>query len=483
MAYFGLSSSLRVSVGPGQFVADPRRQKMLQVGPVVMEVLRSAARGDAALADISTNLAEKHGIDSESAEVLALEALRQLQNSGLVEISSSKLTPKKMFESQLDVVGRALIALTYRCNFRCIHCLQGSKEFVPPPEMTTQEWRRVLREMSDLGITFLFVTGGESLLRKDAVDILEEAAQYAFPTRLYTNATLVNEEVADRLSRIDNLWVQVSLHGIDSATCDPFVGVKGAFDRITSAIRLLVERGVQVSVATAFRDELIPRMNEFPRFLGELGVNEWVPTLIMPMGCAFDNWRALRASDESMRTFMENLLRIASVYKGSEFEVYSPFSMRVLQGGRAVWNYSPALTFSCDLYGQYINVDPEGNVHPCDRLTTNILGNLRTESLQQVLSKKGEIARQKLDNLERMKQLGIWERCVKCSYRGLCGMGCPAILLQGQSLGEAEFDPVVCRIFSNCFDTIVKYSAYPAASAMLAALGGSGHPEPGNRGK
>lgn len=470
MAYFGLNSSLRASVGTGEYVADPNRQKMLQLSPLVMDVLRLASGGDVEVFDLPGRLAGKRDIDVGTAQVVALEALRQLQDAGLVTLSTSPIRPKKIFESSLDVVGRALIALTYRCNFRCIHCLQGSKEFVPPPEMTTREWFKALKEMSDLGITFLFVTGGEPLLRKDAIDVMREASEYAFSTRLYTNGILFNDELANRLSKMENPWVQISLHGIDPASCDSFVGIPGAFNRILRAIRMLVDHGVRVSVATAFRDDLISRMPEFPRVLSEMGVREWIPTLIMPMGCAFDNWRGLRASNDTIRSFVENLLRLASIYKGTDLDVYSPFSIRVLQGSRAVWEHPPALTFSCDLYGQYINVDPEGNVHPCDRLTTLTLGNLRNESLQEVLSKKDMIVRQKLENFEKLRRLGIWDRCMRCSYRNLCGQGCPAILLQGLSLGEEEFDPVVCRIFQNAFDIILKYSTAPTTQVMTAAV-------------
>ncbi len=475
MAYVGLSTSLRARQGDRTFVTIPNGQRIVEVSDYVMDLLQLAAPGGENLSDLTAQLASTHELDVGKAETLTLDALYLLRDYGLIAISESPLPSKTIFESTSDGVGRVLINLTYRCNFRCTHCLQGSKNVTFPPELNTEEWLRVIREISDVGMSMVFISGGEPLMRKDTLRILKETEQYALPTRLYTNASLVTKKQAELLARIEGLIVQVSLHGIDAGTCDPFVGIEGAFDRVRSAIQLLSEHGAQVSVATCFRNELVDRMDEFPPLLTEIGVSEWVPTLIMPMGCAFENWSAFKVSDEKIRDFMENLLRLSSIYKGTDLEIYSPFDVRLLQGGRGMWEGTPRLTFGCDLYGQYINIGPQGDVHPCDRLTNLALGNIQDASLETILSNKHEIAIQKADNLNLLKLRGIWQRCSECAYRNLCGMGCPAILFQGREMGEEEYDPVVCRMFRTSFDVLLKYSTSWAAQAIRGAISSPSH--------
>lgn len=479
MAYAGLPTSLRVSHGETSFVTVPKDQRIVKVSDFAMELLKLAAAGNTSLFDLTTRLARAYEIDTSRAEVLTLEAIYALRNYGLVVLSESPLPSKNVLESAPNGVGRILMNLTYRCNFRCTHCLQGAKTITFPPELTTEEWLHVVREISDLGISMIFVSGGEPFMRRDAIRILREAEQYALSTRIYTNASLLGKKQAELLSQIEGLTVQVSLHGIDPGTCDPFVGIDGAFDRVYRAIQLLTDRGARVSVATCFRDELIDRMDEFPSLLADMGVSEWVPTLIMPMGCAFENWSSFRVSDEKIRVFMESLLRLSSIYKGTDFQIYSPFDVRLLQGGNDRWQATPRMTFGCDLYGQYINIGPQGDVHPCDRLTNLALGNILEEPLGSILSKKDEIRLQKAENLDLLRRRGIWQRCSKCEYRSLCGMGCPAILFKGREVGEEEYDPVVCRMFRKCFDVLLKYSTFWAARSIRQAIGKPFHASAG----
>lgn len=468
MAYLGLTHSMRGRTTPRNLVVSPISSRILEVSDLVMFVLKLAARGDATLQDAIEQIVKAHTISYQKAEVLTLEAINKLSQTGLIHISDMPLPQQQFTESHNSGVGRALVNLTYRCNLRCIHCLQGSKDFVPPPELGVEDWIRIVRELADYGISMLFISGGEPLLRKDLLAILREAADHSFTTRLYTNATLMSREFARELAGIDDLIVQVSMHGVDAPTCDSFVGMKGAYSRITDSIRTMSENGLRVSAATCFRDEIVSRMEEIPPQLIDLGVREWVPTLIMPMGCAFQNWSRLRVSDANLRIFVETMLRLSSIYKGTDFEIYTPFDMGLLQGGHSSWQgQCRPLSFGCDLYGQYINIDPMGNLHPCDRLTDVTLGNLKEKSLGEIMSNRQEIARHKLHNAEMMKNLGILERCQACRYKSLCGMSCPAILFQGKRLGEEEYDPIVCRMFRTCFDLIQKYSTAWAQHQML----------------
>ncbi len=470
MAYVGLTHSLRGRTTPRNLVVSPISSRILEVSDLVMGILRLAARGNATFQDAIEQVVRAYMVSYQKAEVLTLEAINKLSHTGLIQISDVPLPEQQFSESHYDSPGRALVNLTYRCNLRCIHCLQGSKDFVPPPELDVEDWIRIVRELADYGVSMLFISGGEPLLRKDLLTILREAADHSFTTRLYTNATLMSKEFAKDLAKVNDLIVQVSMHGVDGPTCDSFVGLKGAYSRITDSIRTMSENGLRVSVATCFRDEIIHRMEEIPPQLIDMGVREWVPTLIMPMGCAFQNWSRLRVSDANMRIFMETMLRLSSIYKGTDFEIYTPFDIGLLQGGDLTWQKQcRPLSFGCDLYGQYINIDPMGNLHPCDRLTDITLGNLKEMSLTEIMSNRQGIARHKLHNVELMKNLGILERCQACRYKSLCGMSCPAILFQGKRLGEEEYDPIVCRMFRTCFDIIQKYSTAWTQRRILEA--------------
>jgi MoaA/NifB/PqqE/SkfB family radical SAM enzyme len=53
----------------------------------------------------------------------------------------------------------ATLELTWRCNFRCVHCYQeGLRK--RHDELTTREWKQLMDELVELGCLFLTLTGG-----------------------------------------------------------------------------------------------------------------------------------------------------------------------------------------------------------------------------------------------------------------------------------------------------------------------------------
>ncbi len=58
--------------------------------------------------------------------------------------------------------------VTYRCNLRCAMCgLCELREHSDPDELTTEEWKTVIRSARNLGTFIISISGGEPLLRKD----------------------------------------------------------------------------------------------------------------------------------------------------------------------------------------------------------------------------------------------------------------------------------------------------------------------------
>jgi len=83
------------------------------------------------------------------------------------------------------------ISITDRCNFRCTYCMpEDGMPFSPPEELLTPaEIERVARAARRLGVRGARVTGGEPLLRRDVVDIVERLAGVGFEDlALTTNA-------------------------------------------------------------------------------------------------------------------------------------------------------------------------------------------------------------------------------------------------------------------------------------------------------
>lgn len=78
-----------------------------------------------------------------------------------------------------DTFGRKIeylrLSITDRCDFRCVYCMAEDMTFVPRKEvLTLEELERVALAFVDLGVRKIRVTGGEPLVRNDALSLLQK---------------------------------------------------------------------------------------------------------------------------------------------------------------------------------------------------------------------------------------------------------------------------------------------------------------------
>jgi cyclic pyranopterin phosphate synthase len=100
----------------------------------------------------------------------------------------------------VDTFGRdhtdMRLSLTDHCNFRCFYCMKEDQKFEPMRlELSTAELIRIARIARELGIVSLRLTGGEPLMRKDAVDVVRQLAALGFSDlSMTTNGSLLTRD-------------------------------------------------------------------------------------------------------------------------------------------------------------------------------------------------------------------------------------------------------------------------------------------------
>ncbi|MGA7673694.1 MAG: GTP 3',8-cyclase MoaA [Rhizomicrobium sp.] len=78
----------------------------------------------------------------------------------------------------IDPFGRHItylrVSLTDRCDFRCVYCMAEQPEFLPKAELLTlEEIERVCAVFMRKGIERIRITGGEPLVRHNAIGLIE----------------------------------------------------------------------------------------------------------------------------------------------------------------------------------------------------------------------------------------------------------------------------------------------------------------------
>jgi len=121
-------------------------------------------------------------------------------------------------------------APTLRCNLRCNYC-DIWKEGKINNELTTQQWKKFLKDLHCwLGKSHIGITGGEPLLRKDIIELLEYMIKLKLKVSLTTNGIFLNQEIIDKLSRINIFNINISLESIDPKIHDSLRG-EGTFKK------------------------------------------------------------------------------------------------------------------------------------------------------------------------------------------------------------------------------------------------------------
>jgi len=322
------------------------------------------------------------------------------------------------------IIYSAAFELTWRCNFRCIHCYQYAQS---SPELATDEVKDIIAQLADIGCLFLSFTGGEPLLRHDFWEIAEYARKKTFALTLQTNGFLLNAESINRIRELSFLDVDLSLLGATPRTHDTIVGRPGSFQKVVQAIGLLRKNGIGVNVKVTLLKQNFPEMKEMKALVEDLDARLVMSPLVFPMrrGKSIDH---IRIDDQEMRAYYRTMIPFDRLEK--EEERTEEVSFLTCQTGK---------TFCC--------INPKGKVYPCIMLPI-VVGDLRKNSLREIWHTDPSAM------LERIRSIGVSDLtgCPECSLASKCTR-CSALsyLETGDMCSPADES---CRMAKNLEEVI-----------------------------
>jgi len=169
--------------------------------------------------------------------------------------------------------SHAQIGLTNACPQACAYCYNRERR---GQAMDTATILRAVRELQELGVCWLGLTGGEPLLNPDIARIVASAAD-GCAVKLFTTGSTLTSEKARELKQAGLFSVSVSLDHWLPEIHDRNRGLAGAFATALNAIRLFRETGgIQVGVSAVVSRDMIRdgQVEEFLEFLQGLGIDE-----------------------------------------------------------------------------------------------------------------------------------------------------------------------------------------------------------------
>ncbi len=135
------------------------------------------------------------------------------------------------------------ISVTENCNLKCLYCSPGVNK-IHTDELTPAEFEIIVRNMVELGIKRVRITGGEPLLREDICEIIKSISRIkgVEDISMTTNGILL-DGFAEKLKNAGLNRVNISL---DSLKADKFRQITGG-GRIEAVLRG-IEKSLKVGL-------------------------------------------------------------------------------------------------------------------------------------------------------------------------------------------------------------------------------------------
>jgi radical SAM protein with 4Fe4S-binding SPASM domain len=322
--------------------------------------------------------------------------VHELELEALMPFSARPTTPYRMD-----------LAVTYRCNNDCAHCYNSRERNFP--ELTTEQWFKIIDQLWALGVPHLVFTGGEATLRNDLPELIHHAESNGQITGLNTNARrLMDEAYVQKLVDAGLDHVQVTVESCDDQVHDEMMQAKGAFKQTIAGLKNALRNHLYVMTNTTMLRTNVHTIPDTLDFLANLGVPTIGLNALIYAGHALTVGTGLHEAE------LQPILDIAQRKTGE-------------RGQKLIW-YTPTQYCQFDPTANHLGIkgctaalysmciESNGNVLPCQSYYQP-LGNILTDSWDSIWNHQLSVRLRERQHLPA--------KCEGCDLLAECGGGCP----------------------------------------------------------
>src|SRR5205823_6130455 len=202
----------------------------------------------------------------------------------------------------------ALLAeITYRCPLHCPYCsnpVAASLREAPRRrpqgagyskaidlsgrELTTDEWKRVIREAAALGVLQIGFSGDEPLARRDLAELIRAAREAKLYTNLITSGIGLDDDRVCALRNVGFDSIQLSFQSDESSLADEIAGAR-AHERKLDVAAKIRAAGIPLSLNFVIHRRNIDRLPQMIHLAEALDAERVELANVQFYGWAFRN--------------------------------------------------------------------------------------------------------------------------------------------------------------------------------------------------
>lgn len=318
-----------------------------------------------------------------------------------------QIEAKRFFEDKVSKANGRFqlhLYLTNACNLRCKHCYMFSGA-CKSNELCLDEIKSILCAFKAHHGEFVTFSGGEILMRKDFMSILQLGKELQLNIDIMTNGTLWTEPLVKQAAQYISS-VQISIDGFNEEENAKVRG-KGYFAKSLKTVERFLHQGVRVTIAMTpwYDEELFEKKEAYLNFVKEIKGKYQDYPLEFKFTSDIMDGRDLSLSEEKRKryfNFMQEISNAGSKDKEEDIFVYNQRE-KILKDN---W-----CTFG------HLTVSADGDVFFCGKVNmVRPICNIRNTDLNKVMTLSAE-ARE----LSKIQHLSP---CKECELRYICGGGC-----------------------------------------------------------
>lgn len=265
----------------------------------------------------------------------------------------------------------AIIAVTERCNARCVMCDIWKKP--AGSELRPEDYGRLPSSLKEINIT-----GGEPLLRTDLAEIIGAMRRRCPGARLVLSTNgLLPGRLENLLKRVGRLAIRISLDGMN-ALHDEIRGIEGAFDKVMESLEVCRRAGVSdLGLSATMTRHNAGRVQEIQEFARKQGL-QFTVTVTHSSSFFFGD-----QSDEEpdSATAVGDMKAIRSrLYDSASPKEW--FRAYYVSGLIDVIRGRPR-PVECRAGSDFFYMDPGGDVYPCHILERR-MGNILEQTIEEM---------------------------------------------------------------------------------------------------
>ena len=264
------------------------------------------------------------------------------------------------------------IGITMRCPNKCIHC--GAADVIADPELSLEEINSIVDKTTDLGSYLISFDGGETMVRKDIIDMVANVDKDRAIAACFTSGYGLNEQRARDLKNAGLYAAHISVDSPFEKEHDRVRGREGAYKDALEGIKNARDSGILTDMFVVASPDNIDDLDEFYNLAVELEMQEISIYEIIAVG------RWLTREDEVLTG--KDVTRLGKFQKEMNKKEEGP---RVT----AFPFFMGPEQFGCFAGRRWLHVTSAGDVLPC-AYTPISFGNVREDELEDIWKRMGK---------------------------------------------------------------------------------------------